>query len=80
MNAIITNMLEERAKRAFEGWSRAQLEDRAHVLVQYEEGWDNPALGETLRNIAFPRGFDPVQHPEDNIDLLHAELGRRDRS
>lgn len=80
MNAIITNMLEARAKKVFAGWTRGQLEDRIAVLVQYDEGWDNPAMGETLRPLAFPNGFDPSTHPEDSIDLIHAELQRRERS
>ena len=80
MNAIITNMLEERAKRVFKDWTRPQLEDRITVVAQFIDGWDNPAFGEMFRQIAFPQGYDPALHPQDNIDLLHAELQRRERN
>lgn len=58
-------------------WSDFLVDQRVTVLRQYADGWDNPAFGEMMRPQAFPNGFDPDLHPEDDLEFMVAEQERR---
>jgi len=65
------------AKESFTEWTDSELEDRMVVLNRFEQGWDSKTLGAAMHSLAFPHGFDPATHPEDNLQLVAMELLRR---
>lgn len=83
MTAIITSIKEyiqrkERQDRTeyFKGWSDHRLGTRHDLLRHIEGGQIELAYGE-MSHLVFPNGFDPNAHPEDDIEVIEAEMKRR---
>lgn len=86
-DAIITDINEYRARKetnsaaavvAFSGLSDTWLKMRYKVLLHVENGvYDPYDTSDKLAQIAFPNGYDPVNHPEDNFELVLGEMERR---
>ena len=77
MTATITNMLEFRAKRDFARRSDEWVRDRITIVQGQITGWDNPTMQAAYFGMSFPNGFDPDNHPEDNLELLTREAQTR---
>ena len=77
MTAKITSMLAFRAKRDLARRSDDWVRDRIIIVKGQLNGWDNPNMQAAYFDMSFPYGFDPDNHPEDNLHLLEAEAERR---
>jgi hypothetical protein len=77
MTTNVTDISEYRDRKVVQGLSDQRLKDRITLVQGQLKGWDNPRLQAFYEPMAFPEGFDPVQHPEDNIQLLEEEYARR---
>lgn len=83
MTAIISNIEDYRkapvTDATFQFWTDNRFRTRMTLLEQIaEKGIE--ALGDPEHDMVkacFPKGFDPIKHPEDNIDLVRAEGVRR---
>jgi hypothetical protein len=85
MTAVVTDINEYRRKKEgkniFASWTDDMVRARYKLLVAINEGWDeltddsNP-----LVRASFPNGFDPVNHPGENLEAVAAEQLRREVS
>ena len=68
----------------FSDWSDTRIKTRYAFLQFVEAGIvdtsglikGDPTSG-AMNNVSFPNGYDPVNHPEDNIGAVYAEGIRR---
>ncbi len=88
MTATITDINEYRTRKYgmdevdrtlyFKSWTNDRIQKQYELLEYIRQGldpltdMDTPAV-----RLAFPSGFDPANHPEDNIDTVYAEGVRR---
>lgn len=77
MTNNVTDITEYRNRKVLTELSDQRLKDRITLVQGQIKGWDNPRLQAFYEPMAFPNGYDPARHPEDNIELLEAEYARR---
>lgn len=83
MTAIISNIDDYRkapvTDATFRNWTDNRFRTRMTLLEQIElKGIEALGdMGHSIVKVCFPNGFDPANHPEDNIDLVRAEGVRR---
>jgi hypothetical protein len=81
-DAIITDLAQFRARKQgptgtpLRSWSDAKLQSRYKVLWYIEQGFVALKTG-PLAAIQWPDGFDPENHPGENIELVRAEAETR---
>ncbi len=67
-----------RDRKTLARMSTTQLQDRILLVrAHQEDGWASPQLQAAMMPITFPNGFDPTNHPEDNLELLEEEYVSR---
>lgn len=87
MDAVITDINEYRATKQqrevtnsgyFSNWPDDHLITRLELLQFIEEGHDFLIdMSQAVPRMTFPNGFDPAEHPEDNIEMVRSEAARR---
>jgi len=87
MTAIITDINEYKARKGigeaaqvdyFSGWSDKSIKARHKMLGFIEKGFTELIdMSQPVPRMSFPNGFDPENHPEDNINAVRAEGVRR---
>lgn len=83
MTAIISNISDyQRPKvteKTFKFWSDNRFRTRVELLEQIKlRGIEYfGSQQEALLQSCFPNGFDPRNHPEDNLEVVLAEGARR---
>lgn len=80
MTATITDINEYRRSKVdvedyFQFHEDEDILRRIEILTWVDGGWGAP--GTLEHSLVFPKGFDPVGHPEDNKDVVLAEATRR---
>lgn len=74
----ITSPTDAKLKAYFKDWWDSDLETRREVLQNIANGWNEPfEEGNIFQTITFRRGYDPINHYEDNLVLLLREVERR---
>jgi len=79
MTATITDIEEFRAEKNaqhFTKWSDDRLVKRHKLLFHIASGYPGLTTG-PLAEMSFKGGFDPDNHPTENIKMVAGELARR---
>ena len=86
MTAVVTDINEYRRNKSrgsdaggtFEAWSDEMVVARVKLLRFIAMGWDELTDGgNAMVRSAFPDGYDPYNHPGENLDKVLAEAKRR---
>ena len=82
MSATITNIADAPSKRAseveaFRGYPDSHLQTRLTMLDMVLEGRIDTENKTQILSAVFPKGYDPVNHPEDNRAAVYREGLRR---
>jgi hypothetical protein len=85
MDAVITDINEYRTRKTgatnieyFSDWPDDHLITRLELLQFIEDGHDFLIdMSQAVPRMSFPNGFNPAEHPEDNIEMVRGEAARR---
>ena len=80
-DATITDITVYRLSKGadFSNWNDSRIDSRYNLLKQVEKKGVE-VFGEpdnSIFKLAFPDGYDPLNHADDNIDVVYAEGLRR---
>lgn len=81
MTATVTNLDEYRASKIdtqeyFQFHEDSDILRRIQILEWHrDDGWASPGSAE--HGMVFRKGYDPINHPEDNMNVVLREARRR---